>query len=155
MRSDLSFEKFTAILAALGASTVFACGGATPQPVQANEVTPAAAATPGHASCSANGCSGKAGVKSDAPSAAALPASVASPTTPAAVPAPAPASASTSATSAAAEPAASSPSRATAPPVKPTAKEGTKKAAAPKVAPAGEASCGAGTCSGDTKKKIL
>src|SRR5260221_13874202 len=55
MRSDLSFESFAVILAALGASALVACGGGTPQPVHANEVAPAASGVPGapgHASCS-------------------------------------------------------------------------------------------------------
>ena len=44
MRPNLSLEKFTAVLAALGASTVVACGAAQPQPVSATEVTPTTAA---------------------------------------------------------------------------------------------------------------
>ena len=48
MRSHPSFDTFASVLAALGASAaIAACGGAMPQPVHANEVTPAAAAPPG------------------------------------------------------------------------------------------------------------
>ncbi len=153
MRSDLSFESFAVILAALGASALVACGGGTPQPVHANEVAPAASGMPGaigHASCSNCGARAAPGpnAASDSPSPAPAPSE------------PATTAASSSATNAAAAPASvalAPASDSPAPPTKATAKKGTvpPKPPAHKAPPAGEASCGAGTCSGDSKKKIL
>jgi hypothetical protein len=117
MRPNLSFEKFTAVLASLGASVAIGCGGGTPQPVAVAPGTGAASmATPSAAPTAAPGAANVA--------AAAPAASTATATEP---------------SSAASKPAAKAP----------------KKDVAPKVAPAGEASCGAGTCSTDVKKKIL
>jgi hypothetical protein len=151
MRSHLSFDHFAAVLAALGASAAMACGGGTPQPVQANEVTPAAPVGAGQASCSANSCGGK------APSAQAEPAPASASSPPVAA---APAVAAADSTPASTSPA-TSPATAPAPktaaasaPGKPAPKTVARKASAPK-ADAAEASCGAGTCSGDMKKKIL
>jgi hypothetical protein len=158
MRPHLTFEHFAAVLAALGTSTAIACGGGTPQPVHANEVPAAGTATPGHASCSANGCSGKTvGAQPDAPATAgaglAAPASTTSSTASAAS-----ASTATTAATAAADsspPAASAAAAAPATTTKAPGKTPAKKAATPKPSSAGEASCGAGTCSSDMKKKIL
>jgi hypothetical protein len=142
MRIDLSFENFAAVLTVLGTSAAIACGGGTPQPVQANEVVPAAA-TPRPEAVTSAAASATA---PPAPGAAeaSLPTPPASPTL-------------VSATSASAPSAAANgigPNPAAAEAAKPAPKVGTKTAA-PKPDTAGEASCGAGTCSGDTKKKIL
>jgi len=151
MRPNLSFDTFAAALTALGASALVACAGNEPKPVTANEVT-APAAQSGHAqaSCSADGCGGSATTAAATPAApaapAAAPAATPPPTAPqtqAAAPAPAPAP----------TPAPSSPAAAATPPAKTAAKPAPKKAA-PKPSNA-EASCGAGTCAGDTTKKIL
>jgi hypothetical protein len=125
MRSHPSIEDFLVVLAALGASAAVACGGATPQPVQASEVTVAPAAAP---------------AASPAPD-------------PAPLATPSPVAASTAAASP--TPAAAAPAAAVTPTPasKPVPKAVAKKA--PRAEEAGEASCGAGTCSGDTKKKIL
>jgi hypothetical protein len=143
MRPNLSIENLTAVLAALGTSAIVACGGNEPQPVHANEVPGTAApAGSGMASCSAKGCGGKA---ADTTAPATAPATspamgAAATTTPAAT-------ADVAASTSAAPAASAAPSKA---PAKSTAKKatGTPKAS-------GEASCGAGTCSGDSKKKIL
>ena len=79
MRPNLSFEHFAAVLGAIGATALVACGGSQPQPVQANEVAPAASApaVAGQASCSAAGCGASKGAN-----AAAMPAaSAAAPAT--------------------------------------------------------------------------
>ncbi len=146
MRVDLSFEKFATVLAAAGASTAIACAGATPPPVQANEVKPPSSAVAGHASCSAGSCGGEA---KDAKSngVAAAPAAFTPPVV-ADAPAPAPASIAPAAVATATLTSGTRPA--------PQPKAATKASSAPKrAAPAEEASCGAGTCSGDTKKKIL
>ncbi len=69
MRPNLSFENIASVLAALGASTLVACGGATPPPVNASDVNvPAASAKPaGQASCSASGCGANAAAAPAAP----------------------------------------------------------------------------------------
>src|SRR5579872_4066343 len=94
MRPNLSIDTFTAVLAALGTTTLLAasaCGGAQPQPVNATEVKPAAAAPAnGMASCSAKGCGGKADT---AAASAGTPATPATTETSAAAAAPASASA--------------------------------------------------------------
>jgi hypothetical protein len=152
MRVDLSVEKFTAVLAALGTSAAIACGGATPQPVQANEVTlmPAATKTQGAAKSDTTpattspdtaGAQGGGAAPSEAPRVAPVPASTPGANAPAAV-ASSPPSASPAGTAASTG-------------TKPPTPKGGAKAAPPKPASAGEASCGAGTCSGDMKKKIL
>jgi hypothetical protein len=157
MRPNLSFENLAAVLAALGTTAIVACGGATPQPVQANEVKPAANAPAGNASCSAKGCGAS-------PATAA-----ASPATPAATTATSPATEAASATM----PAASAVRDTATPPAStttttttvttPTTAAVSKKqgprastAQAPKKKPgaSGEASCGAGTCSGSATPKV-
>jgi len=137
MRPNLSFEQFAAVLGAIGATALVACGAAEPQPVHANEVAPSASAATGQASCSAAGCGASKGAN-----AAAMPAAsaVAPETTAAAATAPA----TDAPVAAAAASAAPTPASSATPP-KPVAK---KK----KVMPSGEASCGAGTCSSNTKK---
>ncbi len=147
MRPNLSFERFAAVLATVGAGALAGCGGGSPPPaVQANEVAPAAApsAAAGHASCSAASCGGTAAAA--APTAASPATSAAAATTPPVDATPAPASSAT----AAATPAASSSAAAPAPAAKPVAKK--KKAA---TAPSGEASCGAGTCASNAKKILV
>ena len=140
MRPNLSFEHFAAVLGAIGATALVACGASEPQPVQANEVAPAtsAAATTGQASCSAAGCgANKTGNAPAMPAAsAAAPATSAAAATSPAVDAPVAAAAASAAPAAPASPTAVT---------KPVAKK--KKAM-----PSGEASCGAGTCSSNTKQ---
>jgi len=125
MPSNLSFENLAAVLSALGATALLACAGQQPQPVNAREVSPVSSATPTTATMG--------------PPAAATPAAMDPPAaaTPAAMDPPA---AATPATENVA--------------VKPTAAQGTAKKVPVQKAAHGEASCGAGTCSNDTKKKI-
>ena len=150
MRPNLSFENLAAVLAALGTSALVACGGATPQPVQANEVTPTTTAPAGNASCSAKGCGAS-------PATAAAGA-----TTPTTVPATTTATTPTTDAASATTPAATATPVATAAPATTTAPAAKKQApkgstaTAPKKKPAaGEASCGAGTCAADPKQKVL
>jgi hypothetical protein len=157
MRPNLSFEKFASVLAALGTSAIVACGGSQAQPAHATEVVPAAPGATGQASCSASGCGGKASPDGKTGAAAAPAPTTAAAMTPATdVAAPSTASAAAQASSDGGMGAASTSAAAPAgkPPVAKAAAT-PKKAGSPKGAPAGEASCGAGTCSGDAKKKIL
>jgi len=158
MPPNLSFENLTVVLSALGVSTLVACAGNQPQPVSAREVPPVSSSTPapatGQSSCSASGCGGK---KAPEGTAAASPvAASGAAMAPAAVDAPAAA--------AAASPAATTEKVAVKPdgtsPASPergrsdAASLGTAKKVPVQKAVHGEASCGAGTCSNDTKKKI-
>jgi len=150
MRPNLSFENIASVLAALGASTLVACGGAAPPPVNASDVNvPSANAKPaGQSSCSANACGGAAtaaapGAAPATPAPTAPSTDAASATAASASPTAAPASpASTDATAAA--PAA---------PAKP--KPVVAKKPKPKGSPAGDASCGQGTCAADAKPKVF
>ena len=74
MRSNLSFDTFATVLAALGASTLVACAGQQVQPVQAHEVAPTSPPA-GHAqaSCSANSCGSSATAAPVAPAGATSP----------------------------------------------------------------------------------
>jgi hypothetical protein len=147
MRPNLSFETIASVLAALGASTLVACGSATPPPVNASDVTvPSASAKPaGQASCSASGCGANAAA---APAAPATPATgAAAATTPAASATPAAPAAASAPAAVAAAPASSA---APAAPAKPVARKSK-----PKANPGAEASCGQGTCSADSKPKIF
>jgi hypothetical protein len=152
MRTDLSFENIAAVLAALGASALVACGGATPAPVQANEVAPATAGAPqGAASCSAAGC----GAKAATPAATTEAPSTTTGT------APATDAASGTTPTATATPAATTAPATTAAPATTTASTTPPKKAAQKAGPrtgkkpAGASACGAGTCASDPKQKIL
>ena len=153
MRSDLSFENIAAVLAALGASALVACGGGSPQPVNASEVAPSTAApATGNASCSAKGCgaspSGAAAATSPTTNAAST--TTDTPTaTPAATDTPPAATTTPPATTAA--PATTTASKT--PPRKQPARGATAQKPKPKAS--GEASCGAGTCAADPKQKIL
>src|SRR5579863_5405341 len=132
LRSNLSLEKWTAVLAAIGTGSIVGCAGREPQPVAAHEVAPAtsSAATP---SPQVNGTSG--------PSAAVTPSAAAPP----AIAPPGASSSTGSAGAPVADPATPSvvSDDVTPKPASKPAKIAAKKAAAPKPA-AGEASCGAG-----------
>jgi hypothetical protein len=147
MRPNLTFENFVAVLAAVGTSTIVACGGATPQPVQANEVTPTSTTPAGNASCSAKGC-GASTTAAASPSTVATAPAVVTPATP---PTDAAAVAMPSATAAPAATLAATPpvAQKKAPPKANTAQAPKKKPAS------GEASCGAGTCAATPTQKIL
>jgi hypothetical protein len=148
MRPNLSFENLAAVLAALGTSAIVACGGGTPQPVQANEVTPATTTPAGNASCSAKGCGAS---PATAAAGATTPTTVPAATTPTT---PAADAASGTTPTATATPVATAATTATAAVKKQPPKGST--ANAPKKKPAaGEASCGAGTCASDPKQKAL
>ncbi len=153
MRSNLSFENFASVLAALGATRLRCVRRDAAQAGQrdrsgARDRAGRRAGAAGQSSCSAAGCSGK--KTADAPAAAApgaTPATnAAAPSTPPADPTPTPAAAASPA-------AATPPSTSASPTAKAPAKTTAKKKPAAKPAQ-GEASCGAGTCSGD-KKQIL
>ncbi len=149
MRPNLSLDHFAAVLATIGASALVACGGSQPQPVQANEVAAPAAVRvdchAGEASCSASGRGASKG-------AAAATAARGAPRDhrgerddhrrrPIAPSACGPCGERRARRRVSPRP----PRRAAPPAAKPVAKK--KKAA-----PAGEASCGAGTCASNTKK---
>jgi hypothetical protein len=143
LRPNLSFEKWTAVLAAIGTGSIVGCAGREPQPVAAHEVAPvtSSAAT---TSPQVNGTS--------VPSAPVTPSAAAPPvaTTPGGP------SSVGSVGAPVADPATPSvvSDDVTPKPASKPAQIAAKKAAAPKPA-AGEASCGAGTCGGDTTTKIL
>jgi hypothetical protein len=157
MRSDLSFENIAAVLAALGTSALVACGGASPQPVNASEVAPVTTApAAGNASCSAKGCGASpSGAAATSPTTNAASTTTASPTATAATD---PTTATTTAAATTTAPAATAaPAATTAPATTPPKKQPAKGATAQKPKPkaGGEASCGAGTCASDPKQKIL
>jgi hypothetical protein len=154
MRPNLSLENFAAVLAVLGAGALTACGGSEPKPVQANDVAPATSAGPtGNASCSSSGCGAKAGGGAAATAASAAPAATTPDTSAASG-----AGASATPTATTAAPGTPAPATTTAAPATTTAKAtpkpggGKRTGSPPKKPAAGESSCGAGTCSTDTKK---
>ena len=135
MRPNLSLTNIASTLAALGTSAVLvACGGDSKSSDTPANATPSATAAPSAsaaASCSANAHPADNG-------AAATTASSATPTTAAAATTAAPATTTAAATTTS------------------TAKPGSTAAAHPapsKPKATGQASCGAGTCSSDPKKK--
>jgi hypothetical protein len=148
MRPNMSFEKFAAVLAALGTSAALGCGGAQPQPVNANEVAPQGPSVPAPDTKAISAAATEPSNATPSPVTAPPPATNAAASTPpaeAAAPSPASAEEKTPAAAASAAP----------PPAKvPAAKATAKKPAASKPSNA-EASCGAGTCGGDAKKKVL
>jgi len=154
MRPNLSLSNIASTLAALGGATalIVACGGDAKPAANANEVkssTPSGSG--GQASCASNGsCGAKTGDSEKKPDTAATTAATTPPpatTTPATGTAPAdtkpgadPKTAATTATTGTTKP--------TPPPMKPASGGGgTAK-------PKGQASCGAGTCAADPKKKM-
>ena len=147
MRPNLSFDKFAAVLATLGASAAMACGGSQPQPAQATDVTPAVTAA-----CGPSGPIFVLGERVRIPSVAGHQRRPRPPPRPAS-----PAAASTTSTASTATTACrcgSDDDGQLPPPAPGAAKKPTAKKPAGKNA-AGEASCGAGTCSSDTGKHIL
>jgi hypothetical protein len=173
MRPNLSLENIASTLAALGTTALVACGGSAPapsSPVQSNEVTPAAtSATPGQASCSAAGCGANKGKGGDTKAAAEGhcgasakhdpgQASCAAKGGDAKPDSTTPSTGAAAGSSPAATPAAAATTDAKGGD-KPTAAAATTKPKAPaasgsgKKPGAGQASCGAGTCGADPKKK--
>lgn len=177
MRPNLSLQNIASTLAALGTTALVACGGSAPpasSPVQSNEVAPAGAtATPGQASCSAAGCGANKGKAGDAKAAADGHCGASAKHEPGQASCSAKsgdtkggdtkgADATTPSTGAAA---ATTPTATPAADAKPAGTKAADKATAatpakPKTPPASgkkagaaQASCGAGTCSVDPKKK--
>jgi hypothetical protein len=149
MRPNLSVHAFASTLAALGAGALIGCGGSDPAPqtpVNATQVAPAPVTVTGQASCSAASCGAN---KAAAATPATAPAAAASPADTAAAAAPATAAAAGAAASA--TPAAA-PADATAAATPADAKPKKKTGKKPPTNGAGQASCGAGTCSADAKK---
>jgi hypothetical protein len=151
MRPNLSLSQIANVLSAIGGAAVLTACGAAPTPAaapaNANEITHTAPGVSGQSSCSAKGCGAKAGEGQGQSSCGAKSGPDGKGNATGAAPG-----------GGAAEPAKDEKktavlptTTATAPTPTPAPAPTTKPKVAPK--PTGQASCGAGTCAADPKKK--
>jgi hypothetical protein len=161
MRPNLSLSQIANVLSAIGGAAVLtACGGSpTPAttPANANEITHTAPGVSGQSSCSAKGCGAKAGEGQGQSSCGAKSGPDGKGNVTGAAPG---GGAAPPANTASPDPKKAEPDKktavlptttATAPTPTPAPAPTTKPKVAPK--PTGQASCGAGTCAADPKKK--